>query len=198
MWKEIFYVFDIIFNISWVVTFFVVFICTYHICSDFIRRSKQDREKSCCDSLILDIIECVLIMCGASMLAGMFFIMLLRYLFFWEGMRTSVSKIWVLLDFRNVCILLIVSFITLILYRYLKVQEVIVTYKKRYPGGDPLILSIEFNNFVNIRDIVRLGSYDLNKNTGKDSKGNMYTPLQMARRVDNKKVISYLKKHGAK
>ena len=89
-----------------------------------------------------------------SMLAGMFFIMLLRYLFFWEGMRTSVSKIWVLLDFRNVCILLIVSFITLILYRYLKVQEVIVKFKKRYPNGDPLILSIEFNNFVNIRDIV--------------------------------------------
>ena len=102
------------------------------------------------------------------------------------------------MDFRNVCILLIISFVTLILYRYLKVQEVIVKYKKRYPNGDPLILSIEFNNFVNIRDIVRLGSYDLNKKTGKDSKGNMYTPLQMARRVDNKKVISYLKKHGAK
>ena len=102
-----------------------------------------------------------------------------------------ISNIWSF-------ILLIVSFITLIIYRYLKVQEVIVKFKKRYPNGDPLILSIEFNNFVNIRDIVRLGSYDLNKNTGKDSKGNMYTPLQMARRVDNKKVISYLKKHGAK
>ena len=55
MWKEIFYVFDIIFNISWVVTFFFVIICYSRI------KSEQDREKSCCDSLILDILECVLI-----------------------------------------------------------------------------------------------------------------------------------------
>lgn len=197
MWKEILYVFDII-----LVTFFFVFICILMFISKFIQRSEQDRGNSCCGSLILDVyfffLECIFIAFGATIFAGMFFIMLLRYLFYWEGMRTNVSKIWVLLDFRNVCILLIISFVTLILYRYLKVQEVIVKYKKRYPNGDPLILSIEFNNFVNIRDIVRLGSYDLNKKTGKDSKGNMYTPLQMARRVDNKKVILYLKKHDAK
>ena len=194
MWKEIFYVLDIIFNISWVVTF--VFTCL--VFSSFLQRSKQDRGANCCQRIIADIMEVILITFGAMILAGMFFIMFLRYLFYWEGVRTSVSNLWVLLDFRNICILLIISFITLILYRYLKVQEVIVTYKKRYPGGDPLILSIEFNNFVNIRDIVRLGSYDLNKSNGKDSKGSMYTPLQMAQRIDNKKVISYLKKHGAK
>lgn len=194
MWNIISYILDVIFSFSWIVLF--LFLCA--VSSYFRERSEDDRKKDCCHNIILDIIDLVIVSVGALILAVIFFIALLRCLFRLEGLQADASSFLVLFTFRNICTLIFVSFITMILYRYLKVQEVIVRYKKQYPSGDPLILAIEFNNFVNVRDIVRLGSYDLNKKDGKDSAGNMYAPLQMAQRIDNKKIILYLKRHGAK